>query len=127
MYWNIKNDDKMLANFADMLNSNDSELKEGKNLRNIWLDSGWYLLIVPLVCCLALFRKGILVISFLLITSNAHAGFLYSNDQEGFKAYSKKDYETAAHKFEDENWLASSYYKLGDYSKAYELFAKGSV
>jgi Ca-activated chloride channel family protein len=124
MYWNIKNDDKMILQFADILNTDDGELKQGQNLRNIWLDAGWYLLIIPLICCAVLFRKGILVVAFMLISSNASAGFWYSNNQEGFSAYSKKDYETASQKFEDENWLASSYYKLGDYPKAYELFSK---
>ncbi len=124
MYWNIKNDDKMISQFADMLNKDDSELKQGKNLRNIWLDAGWYLLIIPLVCCALLFRRGILVVLFVLISSNAQAGFLYSNNQEAFKAYTKGDYETASQKFEDDKWLASSYYKLGDYPRAYELFSK---
>ena len=124
MYWNIQNDDKMIQQFADQLNLTEGDLQKGKNLRNIWLDAGWYLLFIPLICCAALFRKGILVISFLLISSNASAGFLYSNNQEGFKAYSKGDYETASQKFENENWLASSYYKLGDYPRAYELFGK---
>ncbi|MBE6467590.1 MAG: tetratricopeptide repeat protein [Alphaproteobacteria bacterium] len=124
MYWNIKNDDNMISRFAEELNTSDKEMQKGKNLRNIWLDAGWYLLIIPLVCCAALFRKGILVIAFLLISSNAYAGFLYSDKQEGYQAYNKGDYETAISKFDDDNWLASSYYKLGDYQKSYELFSK---
>ena len=124
VYWNIKNDDKMILRFADMLNTDEGELKKGKNLRNIWLDAGWYLLIIPLMCCAILFRKGILIILFVLISNNAQAGFIYSNDQEGFRAYSKGDYETASQKFEDNNWLASSYYKLGNYQKSFDLFSK---
>ncbi len=123
-YWNIQNDDNMLLSFADKMQLENSAMEKGKNLRSIWLDAGWYLLIVPLVYCLMLFRKGILVIGFLFVCSNAYAGFLYSANQEAFKAYKNGDYATAVEKFENENWQASSYYKLGDYQKSYELFAK---
>ena len=124
IYWNIQNDDKMLSSFVDKMQLENSAMEKGKNLRSIWLDAGWYLLIVPLVYCLILFRKGILVIGFLFVYSNAYAGFLYSDNQEAFHAYNKGDYETASQKFKDDNWLASSYYKLGDYAKSYEFFAK---
>ena len=123
-YWNIKNDDNMLLSFVDKIQTENSVMDKSKNLRTIWLDAGWYLIVIPLVCCLALFRKGILVVGFIFISSNAYAGFLYSNNQEAFQAYQNKDFKMAVQKFEDDNWLASSYYKLGDYAKAYELFAK---
>ena len=123
MYWNIKNDDKMIAEFADRLNVSDMELQKSRNLRNIWLDAGWYLLVVPVLFCAFLFRKGILIIVFIIISANAQAGFVYSDDQEGFRAYKNGDYETAINKFTNKNWQASGYYKLGDYQKAYELFS----
>ena len=80
VYWNIKNDDRKIAEFANMLNTENKTLEQSKNLRTIWRDAGWYLLIIPLICCLVLFRKGILVVGFLLVSTNAYAGFLYSDD-----------------------------------------------
>jgi Ca-activated chloride channel family protein len=115
VYWNIKNEDNMIRSFADNINSKNNIMEQGKNLRTIWLDAGWYLLVIPLLCCLALFRKGILIVGFLLVSSNAFAGFVYSDNQEGFRAYNQGDYKTAVEKFEDNNWLGSGYYKLGDY------------
>ena len=127
MYWDMKNDDKMITSFTDALNNEEKDLEKGKNLSTIWLDAGWYLLFIPLLCCLALFRKGILVVTFWVVSSNAYAGFLYSDNQEGYQAFSKGDYEVSVNKFDDADWLGASYYKLGDYAKAYEFFAKDNT
>ena len=72
------------------------ELKISENLRSDWDDFGYFLLIIPLVCCLYFFRRGILVLAFVLGgTVSAQAGFFLNNNQEGLRAYSGGDYQAA--------------------------------
>lgn len=100
------------------------ELKLSENLRSSWDDFGYYLLVLPLLCCLYFFRKGILVTVFVLGgISSAQAGFFLNADQEGLKAYQAGDYPAAAQKFEDKLWQAAALYKAGDYDKAYEAYS----
>lgn len=100
------------------------ELKLSENLRSSWDDFGYYLLVLPLLCCLYFFRKGILVTVFVLGgISSAQAGFFLNANQEGLKAYQAGDYPTAAQKFEDKLWQAAALYKAGDYDKAYEAYS----
>lgn len=100
------------------------ELKLSENLRSSWDDFGYYLLVLPLLCCLYFFRKGILVTVFVLGgISSAQAGFFLNADQEGLKAYQAGDYPTAAQKFEDKLWQAAALYKAGDYDKAYKAYS----
>lgn len=103
------------------------ELKISENLRSSWEDFGYWLLVVPLVCCLYFFRRGILVLVFVLGgTVSAQAGFFLNGNQEGLKAYNDGDYQTAVRKFEDSRWKASALYKAGDYEAAYREFAKSN-
>ena len=100
------------------------ELKLSENLRSSWDDFGYYLLVLPLLCCLYFFRKGILVTVFVLGSiSSAQAGFFLNANQEGLKAYQAGDYPTAAQKFKDKLWQAAALYKAGDYDKAYEAYS----
>ena len=103
-----------------------TELKKSQNKITQWLDYGYYLLIVPLLCCLYLFRRGILcAILFALSINSANASFFLNNNQEGFVAFSKSDYQTAIQKFKDNNWLGASNYRLGNYEDAYNNFSTG--
>ncbi|MGN0913754.1 MAG: tetratricopeptide repeat protein [Alphaproteobacteria bacterium] len=105
-----------------------NELKLSENLRSSWLDYGYYLVILPLLGCLYFFRKGILAIAFVLLFSHtASAGFFLNNNQEGLRAFNGQDFSTAAEKFERSDWKGSSYYRLGDYQKAYEAFSRSNT
>lgn len=118
------NDITMIAN--EINQAGNKELKLSENLRSTWLDYGYYLSLIPMLCCLYFFRRGILVISFCLLgISSAEAGFFLNNNQEGLKAFNNQDYQTAGEKFQRNDWRASSYYRLGDYQKAAVEFAKG--
>lgn len=103
-----------------------NQLKEGKNWQSVWLDYGYYLLALPLLCCLYFFRKGILVIALLLAAQPAEAGFLLNNNQEGLKAFEEGNFATAGAKFEDADWKGASYYRQGNYDAAFKEFAKGT-
>ena len=101
------------------------ELKISENLRSDWDDFGYFLLIIPLVCCLYFFRRGILVLAFVLGgTVSAQAGFFLNSNQEGLKAYNGGDYQAAAQTFEDSRWKASALYKAGNYEEAFREFSK---
>lgn len=101
------------------------ELKISENLRSDWDDFGYFLLIIPLLCCLYFFRRGILVLAFVLGgTVSAQAGFFLNSNQEGLKAYNGGDYQAAAQTFEDSRWKASALYKAGNYEEAFREFSK---
>ena len=103
------------------------ELKNSENKRSVWIDYGYYLVFVCLVCCLYFFRKGLLVIALVAgCATSAEAGFFLNNNQEGLRAFNQADYKTAAEKFEVPEWKASSLYKAGDYNAALAWFNKGS-
>ncbi len=122
-YWLIQTGDDKIAALAEELSQNKGDLNIGKNMRTIWFDGGYWLITVPLVCCLLFFRKGILVLVLLIgISSNAYAGFFTNSDQDGLKAFRQGDYAKAAANFEDNNWQAASYYRLGDYKSAFKAY-----
>ena len=102
------------------------KLNKAKNWQSVWLDYGYYLLGLPLLCCLYFFRKGILVLFFVLLSNSAQAGFLINDNQEGLRAFNNSDFVTADRKFKIPEWKGASLYRLGDYEKAYKEFAKGS-
>jgi len=118
--------DSDMQKLADRINQNDErQLKETENLRSVWEDYGYYLTIIPALCCLYFFRKGVLVLFFMFAgLHTAQAGFFLNNNQEGLKAFNNQDYAAAAEKFERPDWRASSLYRLGDYQRAYEAFAQ---
>ena len=100
------------------------DMKQSQNKISQWVDEGWYLTFIPLICCAYLFRRGILIlILFLALSKQAYAGFFLNADQEGMRAFAKEDYQKAATVFKDPSWQASSYYRLGDYDKAYQKFS----
>lgn len=102
-----------------------NDKKESMDFSEIWKDFGYYLLFIPLLCCLYFFRRGLLVMAFIcLISSPASAGFFLNDNQEAMKFYEKGEYEKAAGHFKDEQWQASSWYQAGDYVRAADLFAK---
>lgn len=119
-----------LNQLAQNLNkSNDKNLKEGKNEKEIWEDGGYWLLFLPLICTLYFFRHGIFMIFLFwgLSTTSAQAGFFLNHNQEGIKAFQNQEFQQAAQKFDLPAWKASSYYRLGDFENAYKYFAGKDV
>ena len=100
------------------------KFKKSKNKTSEWLDFGWYLVCVPMICCLAFFRKGVLIIIFLIsISSVSQADFLYSDNYLARKEFKAKNYKQAAKSFDNEKWKAAAYYKDGNYAQAIKLLA----
>ncbi len=123
-YQNLQTNDLELQTLANKFNAHPTALKESKNWQSVWLDYGYYMLPLPLLCCLYFFRKGILIIALLLMSYPAQAGFFKNANQEGFEAFNMQDYQRAANGFNDSSWLGASLYRMGDYEKAYREFAK---
>lgn len=121
-YWNLQADDSKIKALADEINQSNGGLQKSDNLRSIWLDAGWYLLALPLICCLLFFRKGILVVVFVMMSANARAGFFLNDNQEGLKAFNNQEYAKAAAEFKDKNWQGASWYRAGDYQKAFSAY-----
>lgn len=124
-YIRTSTNDADIQTLANVINAEASEqLKQSENMRLSWLDYGYYLTLLPLLFCLYFFRRGILIIALMvMMMPTAQAGFLTNNNQDALKAFNAGQYEKAAQTFEDKNWQASSYYKQGDYKKAFELFS----
>ncbi|KNG94599.1 VWA domain-containing protein [Pseudaestuariivita atlantica] len=97
-----------------------------------WHDRGYLLLIVPMLLMPLAFRRGVLfavglgLIAGLGTGPGAQAGTLddlwATPDQQGYRAFSEGDYETAVRAFDAPQWAASSRYKAGDYEGAAQLF-----
>ena len=123
-YWNIRADDAKIKTLAEKINAENGQIDKSENAKTIWLDAGWYLIVIPLFCCLMLFRKGLLVVIFILYALPAQAGLFLNSNQEGLKAFEAEDYTKAADSFKDTNWRAASLYRAGDYIKSYEVYSK---
>lgn len=117
-------DISLLNNF--MQKNFSEELKKSENMRSVWLDYGYYLLIIPLFCCLYFFRRGLLavLIPALLCAAPARASFFLNADQEGLRDFKSGDYAAAAQNFKDSQWKASSFYKAGNYEQALREFSR---
>ncbi len=126
-YWNIRADDDKIAALAQELNQANGELNQSDNLRTVWLDAGWYLLILPLICVLSFFRRGILVLFFVCLTNTAQAGFFTNANQDGLKAFSAGDFSTAATTFQNSDWKGASFYRSKDYAKAFAEYQKNNT
>ena len=108
-----------IKSLADFILSLKSEIMLSKNKAADWDDYGWYLIIVPLLCCLHFFRRGVLVILFLTsFTTIAQAGFWFSDNQLAKKSFDEKNYEKAAMFFNNNKWKAAAFYRAGDYENA---------
>ncbi|MBQ8751247.1 MAG: VWA domain-containing protein [Alphaproteobacteria bacterium] len=135
VYTSIKNNDikPILKKISDI---SEEKTKLSKNLRSNYVDFGYYLLIIPLMCVLVFFRRGILVLFFVLsFSSFAEASFFLNNDQEGLKYFNSKKYDEALSVFKNPLWRAITYYKqnkleealkeIGDKNDEYSLYNKG--
>ncbi len=118
--------DSGIRQLAKQINAQTGDLKISENLRTQWLDAGYGLAFLPLLCCLYFFRRGIVwSLIFFVWAGQAQAGFFLNDNQEGLRAFQQEDYQKAAEKFDAPAWKGSSFYRMGDYQKAYENFAGG--
>ncbi len=128
IYTAVSANDADIQKISNFINKElSTELKTTENQRTIWEDFGYYLTIIPLLCCLYFFRKGLLTIAAIIgFASQAQAGFWLNNNQEGLREFNAGNYQEAAEKFENSDWKASSLYRAGNFEAAYREYAKGN-
>ncbi len=94
-----------------------------------WREEGpWLLFLLVPIVGLA-FRRGWLLSIVLLMAIQPTPSYAFSwqdlwetRDQQGAKAFSEGDHQTAAELFESSEWQASAHYKAGNYEAAAQSF-----
>ena len=106
----------------------DSKNNENNGLIEQWNDRGVWLLLLVLPLAALSFRKGLLVISFLLILPLPETSYAYdwnalwlNNNQQAEQLFHDKKFEQAAEQFDSVEWKAAAEYKAGRYQQAADL------
>ena len=88
------------------------------------LDSGYLLAPLLLLLLLPMFRRGVLFALVLtsFIPDSRADGFWKRPDQQGYEAFTNKDFDSASKTFENKSWEASSLYRLGKYDSAAKIW-----
>ncbi|MCQ2740907.1 MAG: VWA domain-containing protein [Alphaproteobacteria bacterium] len=123
VYWNLQENDMKIDMLAEEINQKEGKIDQSDNSKRVWLDAGYLLLGLPLICCLLFFRKGLLVVLFVMWSSSVWAGFFLNADQEGLNSFNNAAYEDAAQTFKNKNWQAASLYRAGKFDKAAQIYA----
>lgn len=107
---------------------NVEKMNLSKNFRSNYIDYGYWLVFVCLLCLLPFFRRGLLIVCLCYFFSfNAYAGFLQNNNQEGFSYFKKNDYDAALKKFTDFTWRGVTFYKQENLEEALKEFSKNKT
>jgi len=125
----LGNTDKDLKYLLSNLSSNiNFEKQDDNETFDLWLDSGYWLLLPILLLALGAFRKGIVLILPIVLFlqtddswANTLPDALLNADQQGEKYFSENPAQ-AAQLFKDPQWKASSLYKAGDYQGALDIW-----
>lgn len=94
------------------------------NLRSNYIDYGYYLIIIPLLCVLVFFRRGLLLMLFCFFATPVYAGFWQNNNQEGLSLFQHEKYDEALEKFTDANWRGVTLYKQNKSEDALKEFSQ---
>jgi len=123
VYMSIKNPDlnKLLTKIKV---ENQKKIALSQNLRSIFLDYGYYLVFLSLLCMMPFFRRGLMVLFLCCFSLQAHAGLFLNNNQEGFSLFEKQKYEEALGKFNDSLWKGVTFYKMDKKEDALKEFSK---
>lgn len=114
-----------LSNILNNINNlNEKRLALSENLRSQYIDFGYYLIFVPLLCLLFFFRKGLLILVFCCFATNVYANIFQNANQEGLSLFQKGQYEEASLKFTDSIWRGVALYKQEKFEEALKEFDK---
>ena len=117
--------DKLISKINE---KNQEKIQLSQNLRSQFLDYGYYLVFLGLICMLPFFRRGLLILFiFCLFSAEASAGFLLNDNQEGLKLFNNKQYDLAFQKFRDSFWKGISLYKQEKLEEALKAFEKSKT
>lgn len=108
----------------NILKMNDEQIKLSQNLRSNFVDYGYYLLFLPLICTLIFFRRGVLFVFALFFAFDAHAAFFLNDNQTALRYFNNGNYEQAAQKFQDPVWKGVALFKADKLEEALKEFDK---
>ncbi len=125
-YISVKNTSfqSLIDNITKM---NDEQVKLSQNLRSNFVDYGYYLLIIPLVCALFFFRRGVLLVFALLFAFDAQASFFLNENQTALRYFNNQKYEEAAQTFQDSVWKGVALFKADKLEDALKEFEKANT
>ncbi|MGH8560169.1 MAG: VWA domain-containing protein [Methylococcales bacterium] len=96
-----------------------------------WVEEGPWLLLGVLPIAALAFRRGYLVVLFILILPFPRAVHAWqwkdlwqTRDQQGYQAFQQDDHTRAAELFEDPEWKAAAEYSAGQYPQALDSLNK---
>ncbi len=97
---------------------------------DVWLDQGYWLILLCLPALLLLFRRGGLALLTCCLLSQglwpqpARADLWQREDQQAHALFLQDQHAEAALKFKDPSWRASANYRAQDFAAAAELWAR---
>ncbi|WP_054112684.1 vWA domain-containing protein [Marinagarivorans algicola] len=121
-----------LQSLINNANAHDTQSEEStEQLFDQWVEHGHWLIWACLPLLLIGFRRGwllgvaIIVLPYSAISPPlAQADPFKTDDQAGFDAYQKHDYDKAAKHFKDPHWQATAQYRNGNYAEAAKIFSQ---
>lgn len=123
VYMSIKNPD--LSKLINKIKTeNQDKVALSQNLRSTFLDYGYYLVFLCLICMMPFFRRGLLILFLCCFSLQAQAGLFLNNNQEGLSLFEKQKFEEALGKFDNSLWKGITLYKMDKSEEALKEFSK---
>jgi Ca-activated chloride channel family protein len=125
-----------VAHIAHELSASKTFLKDGKEVKDQWVDMGWLLLIPIALIALLFFRKGftVLPVGIMLMSvlsscsyDSPIAPYLYDQNTLAEAYYQAGRFEEVLTFSSDPELRAAAYYQLGDYESAAQLYQLDSA
>lgn len=123
VYMSIKNPDlnKLITKIKT---ETQDKVALSQNLRSTFLDYGYYLVFLCLICMMPFFRRGLLILFLCCFSLQAQADLFLNNNQEGLSLFEKQKYEEALGKFDNSLWKGITLYKMDKSEEALKEFSK---
>jgi len=129
-YQTVTSDDSDIQNLLTTFNHPEQQGKQRTDITlEQWEEQGVWLLLLVLPIGALFFRKGLLVITLLLLLPFPKKSYALTwqdlwktRDQQAMQAYQQQDYAQAAEKFTDPAWQAAAQYRAGDYQQAVKSY-----
>ena len=123
LYMSIKNPD-ISKLVGKVKTENQDKVALSQNLRSTFLDYGYYLVFICLICMMPFFRRGLLILFLCCFSLQAHAGLFMNNNQEGLSLFEQQQYDKALEKFDNSLWKGVTLYKMDKQEEALKEFSK---
>ncbi len=108
-------------------NTYQHHMTQNNNSRSGYADYGYYLLFIVLFCLLPFFRKGLLFVALCVLSTQAQAGFLLNDEQQGLAYFNQGQYDQALMKFKNPDWRGVTLYRQNKFEEALKEFEKSTT